>query len=844
MSSIEKRTILVVEDEMLMAATIRHILEAKGYHTLHVPSGEEAIALCTSGEAPVHLVLMDIDLGKGIDGAEAARRILATNPIPVVFMSGHDEPSILSRMESVPSYGYVAKNASEGVLIAAIRMAFSLAEAGSRHAESSARFNALKNSVVDACIMVDRTGRIVDINDAAVTMTGWPRELLLTRIVADLVGSDDLAFLRERLEVIQRDGQSRFEVDLRKPDGSSIPVDVVITCVPGYDTMIGFVTDISARKRQLADSEQAAALYRAMFTHTQAIELLIDPVNGTIVDANTAASEFYGYPLDVLKGMPIRSINTMSPGKITLEMARAAKRQRNVFSFEHRLASGEIRNVEVYSSPIDLQGRRYLNSIIHDVTDRRRAEQAVEQERTRLTSIIEGTDVGTWEWNVQTGETVFNERWADIVGYTLTELQPVSLETWSRLTHPEDLVRSENLLGRHFRGEVRSYEIEIRMRHKAGHWVWILDRGRVREWAADGNPLMMYGTHQDITMRKQHESANEDALVYNRDIIRSIPTGIMTFRGTGEVISANQAAADILGTTVDVLERVNFREVPTWKRTGLYDAAMAVLTSGEPRSLEVRTQTHFGKSVWLTARFVPLQHGSVRELLFVITDIAEHKRTEEKIRTLLEEKELLLREVHHRVKNNMNTMRSILSLQASALPPGPAHDVLKDSEKRLTSMMLLYEKLYKSSTMGMVQVDDYLRALLRDIVVNTSHGAHISLTTEFDGFALSARQMAPVGILVNELVTNAMKYAFTGRTDGSLRVAARRRDATVMMTVADDGVGLPAGVNAAGGGGFGLQLVRLLTEQLGGVLEAVAESGTRWTVRFPMEQDADRPVQQ
>ena len=113
--------------------------------------------------------------------------------------------------------------------------------------------------------------------------------------------------------------------------------------------------------------------------------------------------------------------------------------------------------------------------------------------------------MGTWEWNVQTGETIFNERWAEILGYTLEELQPVSIETWTSLAHPDDLIESNRLLNECFQKRTEFYEFESRMKHKDGDWVWIMDRGKVFEWTEDGKPLKMYGTHQDINQRKKYE---------------------------------------------------------------------------------------------------------------------------------------------------------------------------------------------------------------------------------------------------------------------------------------------------------------------------------------------------
>tara|TARA_R110001592_G_scaffold326640_2_gene607533 strand:- start:1852 stop:3846 length:1995 start_codon:yes stop_codon:yes gene_type:complete len=127
-------------------------------------------------------------------------------------------------------------------------------------------------------------------------------------------------------------------------------------------------------------------------------------------------------------------------------------------------------------------------------------------EQQRLQNIIDGTRIGTWEWNIQTGETSFNEFWAAIVGYTLSELSPVSIKSWSNLVHPEDREKSDALLKKHFSGELPFYECEVRMRHKDGHLVWVLDRGKVSSRMSNGEPLLMFGTHEDISDRKEAEA--------------------------------------------------------------------------------------------------------------------------------------------------------------------------------------------------------------------------------------------------------------------------------------------------------------------------------------------------
>jgi len=128
------------------------------------------------------------------------------------------------------------------------------------------------------------------------------------------------------------------------------------------------------------------------------------------------------------------------------------------------------------------------------------------QNRT-LGMVVEGTQAGYWDWNVKTGELIINAEWASLVGYSLDELQPVTINTWKNLCHTDDLQRSTQLLEEHFAGKSTFYEMELRMRHKLGHWVWLLDRGKVFERDTEGHALRMVGSHQDISIRKQSEAA-------------------------------------------------------------------------------------------------------------------------------------------------------------------------------------------------------------------------------------------------------------------------------------------------------------------------------------------------
>jgi PAS domain S-box-containing protein len=269
--------------------------------------------------------------------------------------------------------------------------------------------------------------------------------------------------------------------------------------------MMATIQDVTERRLVEETLRESEERFRSLFESSQAIMLLIDPDSGAIVDANFAAADFYGYPRKQLASMNVGEINQLPAEDVFTERQKAKREERNFFIFPHRLANGQVRMVEVRSHPIHSNKQVLLFSLIYDVTESLQNQKSLHDSQLRMEMALKGANVATWDWNVQTGETVFNERWAAIIGHTLQELEPISIKTWEELCHSEDLNVSNELLRRHFAGETEFYECEVRMKHKDGSWVWVIDRGRVMEWDSDGKPLRMFGTHLDITERKREE---------------------------------------------------------------------------------------------------------------------------------------------------------------------------------------------------------------------------------------------------------------------------------------------------------------------------------------------------
>jgi hemerythrin-like metal-binding protein/PAS domain S-box-containing protein len=281
-----------------------------------------------------------------------------------------------------------------------------------------------------------------------------------------------------------------------------------------------------------------------------------------------------------------------------------------------------------------------------EITARRQVESQLLDQRRKHEDLISNTRAGTWEWHVQTGETGFNERWAEILGYSLEELAPLTIDTWLSLAHPGDLKESERLLQAHFRGETDYYQCEARMRHKDGHWVWVMDTGRVGVRGEQGEPLVMSGIHQDISRRKLAESAAEQNRRELQTLVQNLPG--MAFRcrndeqWTMEFVSDQCLAltgytpTELTGNHVRSYEEVIHPDFRNKVRVAVQQA----LELNRPYEIEYQIVTKNQTVRWVLEKAAGIQtgDGACSTIEGFITDISELRATTETLRE--REKEL------------------------------------------------------------------------------------------------------------------------------------------------------------------------------------------------------------
>lgn len=237
-----------------------------------------------------------------------------------------------------------------------------------------------------------------------------------------------------------------------------------------------------------------------------------------------------------------------------------------------------------------------------------------------------------------------------------------------------------------------------------------------------------------------------------------------------------------------------------------------------------------------------------RENTLLQRDLLKQKRAlqqEVKIRTvsqarvqaLLEEKEMILREVHHRIKNNMSTVSSLLRLQSSLHDDVRVTTALDDALQRVQSMMLLYEKLYQSEDVNLMALDEYVVPLMKNAIGVFPNGQRITLHTEIVPIKLNPKLLSELGIILNELITNAMKHAFRTGEAGEIALIASWRDKKLTLEFSDNGCGLPGTLTPETSSGFGMQVITLLVQQLSGSLTVERSHGTRFIFQFPLEDN-------
>ncbi len=308
---------------------------------------------------------------------------------------------------------------------------------------------------------------------------------------------------------------------------------------------------------------------------------------------------------------------------------------------------------------------------------------------------------------------------------------------------------------------------------------------------------------------------------------------IISRMSDGTIVEVNDGFEAISGFSAGEVKGKTTFSLHMWDRPDDRDAIVGELSEkGRVREKEFRFRKKSGDLLTGLFSADPIVLNGELCLLSSVNDVTERKRDEEKINALLREKELLLKETHHRIKNNMSVINSLLLLQSGANQDPAVRAVLNEAASRVQSMTVLYDKLYRSESFLELSIKDFLTPLIDQIVAVFRDTVKVKTDVAVEDFIVSARILSPLGIIVNELITNSIKYAFGGTSGGLITVNVSRSGPLVTLVYSDNGIGLPESFSFENSTGFGMQLVFLLVQQIGGTIAVERNGGAKFIIAF------------
>jgi PAS domain S-box-containing protein len=845
-------TLLLVEDEQVTALSESRMLEGEGYRVLVAASGEDAVetALSTSG---IDLILMDIDLGEGMDGTEAARRILEKKSVPVVFLTGHTEKEMVDRVKGITRYGYVVKGSGKFVILEAINMAFELFEA---HRETKRKEEALRRNEEKYRLLVENASDIIYSLSPDGTITyvspnwkdyfGEPAESALGKHFSKYVHPDDIQVGRDTLEkvVTGKEENSSIEYRVMRADGTirwhisrGAPIrDESGTIV----STIGIARDIT--ENILAEEVIQAreeSLVRAQTILEEAEKLAcMGSYSWNIVQDRFTFSRgwkrIHGY--DNTHPSREELMKTAHPDdrerirKSIDETLRFGRR----YSIEHRIIrqdDSRIRTIRANGTlyrdpegnPMELYGS------VQDITDEIATRTKMAEQEELLQNLIKGSDDIVLIQDLEGRYIYFNA--SDDYG-----LSPEKITG----KKPHDLHSGEvaNLIMEELERIVRTGTLdrsETRIDWQ-GKELWFLDhKFPIRD--REGNIYAVGTTSRNITKLKDTEASLVLSEQRYRLLVDHSMDAVYIMNGDGDLLDVNEAACRMLGRSREELLSMNISGVDArFDR----DAFVSFWESREPNVPVILETEHIHRDgsmipVEVNGLFF-LEHG-IRFYYGIARDISRRKDEITEIQGMLHEKDLLLREIHHRMKNDLNAIHGLLSLRALSIDNKEASGHLEEAAGRLSIMSSIYSTLHSSDNLTSVRVLPFLTSLLEMLESTCSGKNTIEIVRHIDDIVIPSRLAFPLGIIINELVTNSCKYGFHNSEHGTITVSLAMGQGNLMiLEYRDDGTGIPESVIKNRRFGFGLTLVSNLVDQYRGNMTLKGDDGTRVTLEFPLRE--------
>ena len=716
--------------------------------------------------------------------------------------------------------------------------------------ESDRRFRAIFNNTFQFTGLLRPDGILLEVNQTALSFAGLQLEDVINRPFWEAHWWTISPQTQEKLkQAIARAVQGefiRYEVDILGANNRVAIIDFSLRpLLDETDQVVMLIPegrDITNRKQTEAALRESEARFQAFMNNSPVLAWITD-TEGRVLYLNQTylrtfkllpeqvigQSIFDLYPTEIAR-QHFDHIQTVSQTNEVIEAIEIAVRP-----------DGTLGEFLVYKFPIfGLSAQKLVGRVAIDITERKILERELAHKQKLLDTFINNAPVGITIMDRELRYLFINEALAEING--IPAAAHIGKTPWEIVP---DLAPKQKQIFRHVltTGEsIRDLEI-------SGETPKL--PGVIRTWLASYFPIQsepdepismgivvveISDVYDELRLRKRAEKMLELQAV----ITRNMAEGICLVRATdGVFVYANPKfeqmfgyePGELIGQHVSI---VNYGNEHTTPEEVNQEITTAVLQNGE-MSYEVHNLKKNGTPFWCIATASVFEHpeyGSV--LVAVQQDITEQKQAEEKIKASLKEKEVLLKEIHHRVKNNLGIVSSLLQMQSRRTEDSVVTAILRDSQNRIASIALIHEKLYRSDDLADIDFAQYIPDLTTHLFdsYNVS-SSKIKLKIKVDNASLDIETAIPCGLIINELVSNALKYAFTGNRAGEIEVRfSQESESTLMLIIRDNGIGLPENFDTKKAKTLGITLVQGLVKQLRGKLEIDSQQGTQFKITF------------
>ncbi|MTK63952.1 MAG: PAS domain S-box protein [Methanobacterium sp.] len=639
------------------------------------------------------------------------------------------------------------------------------------------RFHSIINNSADLFIIVNDERRITFSYPTSERILGYTNEFLTGKDPSDFIHLEDVGIFKEHLEEVSktRDKGLFTEYRIRKSNGEYLPVEAVsqnMMDVAGINGIVVTAHPIQERKEMEETLQKSEERYKTLFQLDPDYTLLLG-LDGKILDVNSATEQFSGISKDKLVGKRFKELKVYPAADEDLHMKMFSKLVENgkLSPYESRVIDleGKIHWVKTVLTIIKRNNIPiYYLIIATDITELKKKEEALKENQRVFETLISNLPGVAYrckndsQWTME----FVSGGCYGLTGYQAEDLIMNSEVSYSDIIHPDDKEKVWNTIQKALdKNEQFKMIYRICTKDQGIKYVWEQGRGIF----SDNNELVwLEGFITDVTRRIIDEEKIKESEIYYRTMFENTGAATVILERDKTISQLNTEAANLSGYRKDEIENkkkwTDFVVKSDLSRLENY-FDLRMKSESAPIKYETKLINKSGdiKDIFVTIARIP---GTEKELASIL-DITELKNAEKDLQASLKEKDILLKEIHHRVKNNMQIVSSLLNLQTQYVDGDETQNVLRESQGRVKTMAMIHEKLYRSNDFTQIRFDEYIIKLISDIFYSCNvKKDRIKSVVHVDEVNLNIETAIPCGLIINELISNSLKYAFPEDASG------------------------------------------------------------------------------